>query len=241
MEKNDAGILEITNLSASYGAARVLKEIDLEVKSGEMVALIGPNGAGKTTLLNAILNIHRPHSGTIIFDGENISNKSTDKIVSLGICLIPEGHAIFTSMSVLENLQVGAYHNIHDVDTNVERVFDRFPILRKRSSQIGGTLSGGEQQMLAIGRALMSNPKLVMVDEPSLGLAPKIVANIFKIMVELNKQGLAILLAEQNVKKSLESSQRGYVIELGDVVLQGESKELIDNHRIRQAYLGGAI
>jgi branched-chain amino acid transport system ATP-binding protein len=239
--KKQHNVLEIHHLSVSYGPVKVLKDICLEVDREEIVALIGPNGAGKTSLLNAILSIQRPDSGSILFQGSDITNKPTDKIVSSGICLIPEGHGIFPSMSVWENLQLGAYHNQHDSDKNLRRVFAWFPILHERSSQIAETLSGGEQQMLAIGRALMSGPKLIMVDEPSLGLAPKIVADIFDIIVELNNEDYTILLAEQNARKSLECAHRGYVIELGRVVLEGNSKQLMNNERVRKAYLGGSV
>ena len=239
--KKKVNILKIEHLCVSYEQVKALKNINLEVNEGEIVTLIGPNGAGKSTLLKAILGIQRATMGTILFQGDNIAYESTDNIVRSGICLIPEGRGIFSSMTVWENLQLGAYHNSRDVDKNLKRVFEWFPILRERNDQIGRTLSGGEQQMLAIGRGLMSNPKLVMLDEPSLGLAPKIVSDVFNIIIELNREGYTILLAEQNARKSLECTHRGYVIETGYVALQGTAQELMSNLRVRQAYLGGNV
>ena len=239
MKKND--ILKIKDLSVSYGPIKALKNTSLEVNKGEIVVLIGANGAGKTSLLKAILGIQKAESGSILFLGNDITHKATDKIVNSGICLIPEGHVIFSSMTVLENLQLGACYNTHDMGKNLERVFEWFPVLRERSRQIGGTLSGGEQQMLAIGRGLMSNPKLVMVDEPSLGLAPKIVSEIFNILIELNKEGYTILLAEQNAKKALECGNRGYLMETGKVVLHGATQKLMNNSEVCQAYLGSSV
>jgi len=240
VKKNN--ILKIKDLSVSYGPIKALKNTSLEVNEGEIVVLIGANGAGKTTLLKAILGIQKAQSGSIFFLGNDITHKATDKIVSLGICLIPEGHIIFSSMTVLENLQLGAYHNSQDMDKNLERVFGWFPVLRERSNQIAGTLSGGEQQMLAIGRGLISNPKLIIVDEPSLGLAPKTVSEIFSILAELNKkEGYTIFLAEQNAKKALEFGNRGYVMETGKVALQGTTRELMNNSKVRHAYLGSSV
>lgn len=237
MNKNN--ILKVEDISVSYGPIKALKKTSFEVNEGEIVVLIGANGAGKTTLLKAILGIQKAQSGSIFFLGKNIFNKSTDRIVSSGICLIPEGHVVFYSMTVLENLQLGAYHNSQDIDKNLEKVFKWFPALQKRSNQIAETLSGGEQQMLAIGRGLMSNPKLIILDEPSLGLAPKLISEIFSILTELNKkEDYAILLAEQNAKKALEFGNYGYVIETGKVVLQGTTQELMNNVKVRQAYLG---
>lgn len=239
MKKNN--ILKVKDISVSYGPIRALNNISLEVNEGEIVVLIGANGAGKTSLLKSILGIQKAQSGSILFLGSDITRKATEKIVSSGICLIPEGHVIFYSMTVLENLQLGAYYNTYDMSKNLKRVFEWFPILRERSSQIAGTLSGGEQQMLAIGRGLMSNPKLMMVDEPSLGLAPKLVSEIFNILIKLNKEGYTILLAEQNAKKALECGNRGYVLESGKIVLQGNTQELMNNSNVRQAYLGSNV
>ncbi|MGE4413274.1 MAG: ABC transporter ATP-binding protein, partial [Candidatus Caldatribacteriota bacterium] len=191
--KKKNNILKIEHLSVTYGPIKAVKKVNLEVSQGEYVSLIGANGAGKTSLLKAILGIEKAEEGNILFLGEDISRKATDKIVSLGLCLIPEGHIIFSSMTVLENLQLGAYHNPSGFEENLQRVFTYFPILKERSSQIAGTLSGGEQQMLSMGRALMSKPKLILVDEPSLGLAPKTVTEIFDILGELNREGYSIL------------------------------------------------
>ncbi len=238
MEKKNS-ILNVENLSVAYGPIKAVKGVDLNIDQGECVALIGANGAGKTSLLKAILGIKKPEKGSVSFLNQEITGNSTDKIVSSGLSLIPEGHVIFTSMTVLENLQIGAYQNMSSFEENLERIFGYFPILKKRSNQIAGTLSGGEQQMLSMGRALMSKPKLIMVDEPSLGLAPKIVTDIFKILVELNGEGYSILLAEQNAKKALECSNRCYVMKTGEIAMSGFSEDLIDDPKIRKAYLGG--
>lgn len=238
--KKKNNILEIEHLSVTYGPIKAVKKVNLEVNQGECVALIGANGAGKTSLLKAILGIQKAETGNIFFLGKDITRKTTDKIVSSGLCLIPEGHVIFSSMTVLENLQLGAYHNPTDFDENLKRVFNYFPILQGRIGQLAGTLSGGEQQMLSMGRALMSKPKLILVDEPSLGLAPKIVTDIFDIILELNREGYSILLAEQNAKKALESSNRCYVMKTGEMAISGFSREIIDDPKIRQAYLGGS-
>ena len=238
MEKKN-NILEINNLSVSYGPIKAVKKVSLEINQGEFVALIGANGAGKSSLLKAILGINKVEEGSVIFLQQDITGKPTDKIVSSGLSLIPEGHVIFTSMSVLENLQLGAYQNLAEFEDNLNRIFGYFPVLKVRSSQIAGTLSGGEQQMLSMGRALMSKPKLILVDEPSLGLAPKIVTDIFNILSELNKEGYSILLAEQNAKKALECSHRCYVMKTGEIAMSGFSTSLMDDPKIRQAYLGG--
>lgn len=238
MEKKN-NILEINNLSVSYGPIKAVKKVSLEINQGEFVALIGANGAGKSSLLKAILGINKVENGNIAFLQQDITGKPTDKIVSSGLSLIPEGHVIFTSMSVLENLQLGAYQNLAEFEDNLNRIFGYFPVLKVRSSQIAGTLSGGEQQMLSMGRALMSKPKLILVDEPSLGLAPKIVTDIFNILSELNKEGYSILLAEQNAKKALECSHRCYVMKTGEIAMSGFSTSLMDDPKIRQAYLGG--
>lgn len=238
MEKKN-NILEINNLSVSYGPIKAVKKVSLEINQGEFVALIGANGAGKSSLLKAILGINKVENGNVAFLQQDITGKPTDKIVSSGLSLIPEGHVIFTSMSVLENLQLGAYQNLAEFEDNLNRIFGYFPVLKVRSSQIAGTLSGGEQQMLSMGRALMSKPKLILVDEPSLGLAPKIVTDIFNILSELNKEGYSILLAEQNAKKALECSHRCYVMKTGEIAMSGFSTSLMDDPKIRQAYLGG--
>ncbi len=238
MEKKNS-ILKIENLSVSYGPIKALKNVDLYINEGEFVSLIGANGAGKTTLLKAVLGINTIERGNIFFLGKDITRKPTNVIVSSGLSLIPEGHIIFSSMSVLENLQLGAYQSLAAFKENLEKIFEYFPILQKRSNQIAGTLSGGEQQMLSMGRALMSKPKLILVDEPSLGLAPKIVLDIFNILIELNKEGYTILLSEQNAKKALESSSRCYVMKTGEIAMSGPSLDLMNNPQIQQAYLGG--
>jgi len=238
LEKKN-NILEINNLSVSYGPIKAVKKVSLEINQGEFVALIGANGAGKSSLLKAILGINKVEEGSVIFLQQDITEKPTDRIVSSGLSLIPEGHVIFSSMSVLENLQLGAYQNLAEFENNLNRIFGYFPVLKDRSSQIAGTLSGGEQQMLSMGRALMSKPKLILVDEPSLGLAPKIVTGIFNILLELNKEGYSILLAEQNAKKALECSNRCYVMKTGEIAMSGFSTHLMDDPKIRQAYLGG--
>ncbi|MCF8001609.1 MAG: ABC transporter ATP-binding protein [Halanaerobiales bacterium] len=234
---NSTKILEMKDVSVFYDSIQALNNITLEVGEGEVVALIGANGAGKSTLLKSILNIQKP-KGNIVFKGKELTKMSTDKIVASGISLIPEGHVIFTSMTVMENLQLGAYHGDND-EKAINNIFEYFPILEERKEQIAGTLSGGEQQMLSIGRGLLSNPDLILVDEPSLGLAPKIVNDIFNILVKLNKEGYTILLSEQNAKKSLEIANRGYVLETGDLVMEGQADELLENEEIREAYLGG--
>jgi branched-chain amino acid transport system ATP-binding protein len=238
LEKKN-NILEVNNLSVTYGPIKAVKKVSLEISQGEFVALIGANGAGKSSLLKAILGINKVEEGSVIFLQQDITEKPTDRIVSSGLSLIPEGHVIFSSMSVLENLQLGAYQNLAEFENNLNRIFGYFPVLKDRSSQIAGTLSGGEQQMLSMGRALMSKPKLILVDEPSLGLAPKIVTGIFNILLELNKEGYSILLAEQNAKKALECSNRCYVMKTGEIAMSGFSTHLMDDPKIRQAYLGG--
>jgi len=232
-------ILKIENLSVSYGPVKAVRNVSLQVNEGEIVALIGANGAGKSTLLGAVLGLHHVDSGTILFMEEDITQKSTHRIVASGISLIPEGHIIIPLMTVLENLQVGALHLKGDIDEYLGRVFQRFPILRERCKQMAETLSGGEQQMLSIGRGLMSAPKLLMLDEPSLGLAPVVVEEIFEIMIELNKEGYSILLSEQNAHKALECAHHGCVFETGSIVLSGTAQELSVDPRVRAAYLGG--
>jgi branched-chain amino acid transport system ATP-binding protein len=232
-------VLTIEELSVSYGPVRALQQVSLEVNEGEIVVLIGANGAGKSTLLETILGIHRIDKGTIRFMGKDITKMPTDKIVASGLCLIPEGRGIFSLMKVLENLQLGALHIKADIDDYLRRVYDRFPILKDRENQIAGTLSGGEQQILSLGRVLMSAPKLMMLDEPSLGLAPVMVEELFKTIVELNQEGYTILLSEQNARKALGCAHRGYVFETGSIVLSGTTSELLSDERVHDAYLGG--
>jgi branched-chain amino acid transport system ATP-binding protein len=235
-------MLEIKNLVVNYGAIAALHGISLSVPGGKIVTLIGANGAGKTTTLKTISGLLKPHSGEIIYDGKNIASLPPHQIVARGISQSPEGRMIFANLTALENLQLGAYLQ-KDRDTvrhELERMYSLFPRLKEREKQIAGTLSGGEQQMLAIGRALMSRPKLLLLDEPSLGLAPLLVKTIFEKIVEINReQGLTILLVEQNANLALEISHFGYVLETGKVALQGNSAELRQNPKVKSAYLGG--
>ncbi len=233
-----SNILEVSGLSVSYGHINALKSIDIEVHKGEIVVLIGANGAGKTTLMETILGVNEVDSGSIVFNENDITNKSADKIVRSGIFLVPEGRGVFSSMTVTDNLLLGAHHNLKGANTKMEYVFSSFPVLKDRKDQVAGTLSGGERQMLAIARALMSSPKMILVDEPSIGLAPKIVNDIFDILVKLNNEGYSILLSEQNVYKALKCAHRGYVMETGNILLSGTSDELLNNPEIRKAYLG---
>ena len=230
--------MEIKDLSVSYGHVRALKKANVIVNEGEIVVLVGANGAGKTTVLETVLGINEPEEGDIVFLGKSIAGEPADKNVRKGVFLVPEGRGVFPSMNVTDNLLLGAHHNLHKAAENMERVFDSFPILGERRDQTAGTLSGGERQMLAIGRALMSNPKLIMVDEPSIGLAPIIVNDIFEILIGLNKKGYSILLSEQNANKALKSADRGYVLETGNVVLSGTAEELLVDPAVRSAYLG---
>jgi len=231
-------LLRVEDLSVAYGHINALREVSLEVHRGEIVVLIGANGAGKTTLLETSLGINTPASGTITFLGKTISGVSADRNVRSGLCLVPEGRGVFASMSVLDNLLLGAHHNMKNVDRNLERVYRWFPRLKERKNQIARTLSGGERQMLAIARALMSAPQLIMVDEPSLGLAPIIVNDIFDILVHLNREGYTILLSEQNAYKSLKCAHRGYVLETGTIAMSGSAGELLKDPGVREAYMG---
>ena len=231
-------LLRVDNLSVAYGHINALKEVNLEVYRGEIVVLIGANGAGKTTLLETSLGINAPQAGVITFKGKTISGVPADRNVRAGLCLVPEGRGVFASMSVLDNLLLGAHHNIKNVGKNLKRVYQWFPRLEERKSQIARTLSGGERQMLAIARALMSAPELIMVDEPSLGLAPIIVNDIFDILIHLNQEGYTILLSEQNAYKSLKCAHRGYVLETGKVILSGSAGQLLNDPGVREAYIG---
>ncbi|MEW6214694.1 MAG: ABC transporter ATP-binding protein, partial [Nitrospirota bacterium] len=215
-----------------------LKGIDIEVKHSEIVCLIGSNGAGKSTTLMTISGILRPFSGDIIFDGKSIKGIPPHRIVEMGISQVPEGRRIFPKLTVKENLEMGGFSNRGNFKTSLEMVYNLFPILKERYKQMAGTLSGGEQQMLAIGRALMSRPKLLLLDEPSLGLAPIVVNKIFKTIKEINSEGVTVLLVEQNAKAALKLSNRGYVLENGRLVLQGTGEELLRNEEVRKAYLG---
>ena len=233
-------MLKIDNLVVAYGGIEALKGISLEVEEGKIITLIGANGAGKSTTLRSIMGLVKPKQGTITYLGKNLLEMKTQNMVSHGITLVPEGRRIFPNLSVLENLKVGAFarNDEKGIKEDMEWVYDLFPILKERSWQVAGTLSGGEQQMLAVGRALMSRPKLMMMDEPSLGLAPLIVKNIFNIIKEVNKQGVTILLIEQNANAALHIADLGYVMETGRIILKGTGAELLKNPDVRKAYLG---
>lgn len=233
-------MLIVEGIQAGYGAIQVLKGVDLEVRTGEIVTLIGANGAGKTTLLRVISGILAPTKGEVMFEGENIVKVPSHKRVRQGIFLIQEGRVILNKMTVLENLLMGGFNRPgDDLSDSLDAVFRMFPILLERQRQLGETLSGGEQQMLALGRALMAQPKLFMMDEPSLGLAPKIVNEVFTKIVELRSAEIAILLVEQNARKALQIADRGYVLEIGRIVLTGSGEELRSDEKVREAYLGG--
>lgn len=245
-------MLKLTNIHSFYGPIEALKGIDIEVKEGEIVCLIGNNGAGKSTILMTISGILMPRSGDIVFQGKSVKGTPPHRIVQLGVSQVPEGRRIFPRLTVKENLEIGAYSvaggrfsvfgeqktSNQQLTARLAKVFELFPVLGERHRQPGGTLSGGEQQMLAIGRALMSGPKLLLLDEPSLGLAPIIVSKIFKIIKEINREGVTILLVEQNARAALKLSHRGYVLENGRVALEGGGEELLSNERVRKAYLG---
>ena len=233
-------MLKLSNIHTFYGKIEALKGINIHVEKGEIVCLIGANGAGKTTTLLTISGIVRPKTGKIVFNNEDITALAPDKIVKLGVVHVPEGRRIFPELTVEENLILGAYtkKDKNKIKNDLEKVFLLFPILKERYKQIAGTMSGGEQQMLAIARGLMSEPKILLLDEPSLGLAPKIVEKIFEIITEINSQGTSILLVEQNANMALQISSRGYVIETGKITLEGSSKELLNNENVKKAYLG---
>ena len=232
-------MLKVDNINVYYGQIHALKDVSLEVKEGEIVALIGANGAGKSTTLRAISGLLRSRTGSISLMGEDISKTEACKLVSKGLAHVPEGRRIFLQMTVLENLEMGAYTKPDNVKAGIQDVFERFPRLKHRKDQIAGTLSGGEQQMLAMGRALMSKPKLLMLDEPSMGLAPILVQQIFDIIKELHKSGTTILLVEQNAEMALDIADRAYVLESGIIKLSGTGHELAQSDEIKKAYLGG--
>ena len=234
-------MLKVNEIDVFYGAIQALFSVSLEVKKGEIVTLIGANGAGKSTLLKTISGLIRPRTGSIYFEDIDITKKSSMEIVKLGISHVPEGRRVFPEMTVLENLELGAYlrKDKQGIKEDLKKVFERFPRLYERKNQLAGTLSGGEQQMLAIGRALMSRPKLLLLDEPSMGLAPILVTEIFKIIKEINSQGTTILLIEQNAHMALSIADRACVIETGRIVLSGEAKDIAANPEVKKAYLGG--
>ena len=231
-------ILSIKDLKVNYGGIEAVKGISFDVPEGSIVTLIGANGAGKSSTLRTVAGLVKPKSGTIEFKGENITGKSSIDIVKRGITLVPEGRRIFPDLTVLENLKIGAYLRKDDLKSDIEWVYSLFPRLKERAWQAGGTLSGGEQQMLAVGRALMSRPKLMMMDEPSLGLAPIVVRDIFKIIREINKKGVTILLIEQNANMALQTADYAYVLETGRISMSGTGAELLVNEKVKEAYLG---
>ena len=231
-------MFEIKGLSVNYGGIEAVRDISFSVEEGSIVTLIGANGAGKSTTLRTIAGLVKPRTGKITFLGEDITGKDPSYIVGKGITLVPEGRMIFPDLTVLENLKIGAYLRSDDLSNDLEWVFSLFPRLKERSWQYGGTLSGGEQQMLAVARALMSKPKLMMMDEPSLGLAPLIVKDIFSIIREINKNGVTILLIEQNANMALQIADMAYVMETGMIMMSGKGSDLLDDERVKKAYLG---
>jgi branched-chain amino acid transport system ATP-binding protein len=235
-------LLELKDLHVRYGVIEAVRGIHLTVEEGEVVSLIGGNGAGKTTTLRSISMVHPPSQGQVLFKGEDITGLKSHDVVSMGIIQVPEGRHIFPNMTVGENLEMGSFQRRkvpkRELIGELDHVFELFPRLKERRKQLGGTLSGGEQQMLAIGRALMSKPKLLMLDEPSMGLAPQVVERVFAVIEEVNKEGIPVLLIEQNAQMALAAARRGYVIETGEIVLEDEAGKLLGNDQVRKAYLG---
>ena len=236
-------MLKIRNLQTFYGRIRVLDNVSLSVKPGEIITLIGANGAGKSTLLNCISSVIPCREGEIVFQGQRINGQQPEEVVRLGICQVPEGRQIFQPLTVQENLELGAYlrygkRERFSIEQDLTTVFSLFPVLSERSNQVSGTLSGGEQQMLAVGRALMSRPQLLLLDEPSMGLAPKVVVDIFHTISRLRHEGLTILIVEQNARAALKIADRGYVLETGRIILQGSATELLEDRDVKRAYLG---
>ena len=235
-------MLKIENVVAGYGHITALKSINLEVPQGSIVSLIGANGAGKSTTMRSIMGLVKPTEGRITFEGKDITSMKTHDIVKSGISLVPEGRQILQDMSVYENLEMGAYiREDAEINDDIKKVFKRFPILDERSYQLGGTLSGGQQQMLAIGRALMARPKLLLLDEPSMGLAPLVVNEIFEVIKEISAEGTTVLLVEQNVRQALKIADYAYVLETGKIVLSGPAEEIRHDPRVMEAYLGGKV
>lgn len=233
-------LLQVHDIHVHYGQVAAVKGISLEVDEGDFVALIGSNGAGKSTTLRTISGLEHPTAGSIVFDGESIERLSADRIVRLGIAHVPEGRRVFKDLTVTENLRLGAFtrDDQRAIEEDLEKIFTRFPRLRERKDQMARTMSGGEQQMVAIGRALMSRPRMLLLDEPSLGLAPLIVQEIARILVEINRAGVGVVLVEQNAEMALELARHGYVLETGNIALEGEASSLMDNDHVRKAYLG---
>jgi branched-chain amino acid transport system ATP-binding protein len=234
-------LLDVDQIEVRYGAIRALKGVSFHVNEGEIVALLGANGAGKTTTQKTVSGMLRPTLGSVTFDGQRIDGIPAHELIRLGICHVPEGRHVFPRMSVAENLEMGAFRFKHIDQADLDRVLELFPRLQERYKQLGGTLSGGEQQMLAIGRALMGKPRLLLLDEPSMGLAPLIVKQIFEIIREINTSGVTVLLVEQNAAQALGLANRGYVLETGEIVLEGTGQDLLADDRIRAAYLGEEI
>lgn len=233
-----SNLLEIRNLSVSYGGINAVKDINLDVPEGQIVTLIGANGAGKSTILRTISGLVKTKTGSVTYEGKELLGKSPDYIVSQGVTLVPEGRRVFTDLTVLENLKIGAYLRKDNIEPDIEYVYSLFPRLKERAWQYAGTLSGGEQQMLAVGRALMSRPKLIMMDEPSLGLAPLVVKSIFDIIKTINQKGITVLLIEQNANMALMAAHTAYVLETGNITMKGTGAELLADERIKEAYLG---
>lgn len=232
-------LLKVSNIETYYGQIQALKGISLDVEEGKIVTLLGANGAGKSTTMKTIVGLLKPKKGSVEFLGENVVGLRPDQLLRKGVALVPEGRAILSGMSVIENLDMGAYHRKDkNIERDIEEVMERFPILKERQSQLAGTLSGGQQQMLAIARALLSKPKLLLLDEPSMGLAPLIVADIFKIIREIKDAGTTVLLVEQNAKQALKIADYGYVMETGKVIIEGKASDLLEDPRIVEAYLG---
>ena len=233
-------MLEVKDLEVYYGVIQAIKGVSFEVNQGEVIALIGANGAGKTTILHTITGLLAPKNGSVVFEGKELTKMPAHKIVSLGMAHVPEGRRVFADLSVYENLRMGAYtrKDRNEIEETLEKVYQRFPRLKERRNQMAGTLSGGEQQMLAMGRALMSKPKILLMDEPSMGLSPIMVNEIFSIIQEVSDSGTTVLLVEQNAKKALSIADRGYVLETGNIVLEGKASDLLNNDSIKKAYLG---
>ena len=232
-------LLEVKDLSVYYGVIQALKGISFEVDQGDVIALIGANGAGKTTTLHTVSGLLKPKSGSIVFDGTDVTHLPGHKLVSMGMAHVPEGRRVFSQLSVIQNLKMGAYtrSDKSEIDATLEEIYHRFPRLKERKNQLAGTLSGGEQQMLAMGRALMSHPKLILLDEPSMGLSPIYVNEIFSIIESIHKDGVTVLLVEQNAKKALSIANKAYVLETGNITLRGDAHELMNDERIKKAYL----
>ncbi|MFW6679057.1 ABC transporter ATP-binding protein [Lacrimispora sp. AGF001] len=231
-------MLKVNNLAVSYGAIKAIHGVSMEVHDGEVVSLIGANGAGKTTILRTISGLKKADDGEILFNGTDLRKMEPSKIITLKLAHVPEGRHIFPQMTVEENLEMGAFTDKKDLEANMEEVFDRFSRLKERRRQLAGTLSGGEQQMLAVGRALMAKPSMILMDEPSMGLSPLLVKEIFSIIKEVNRKGITVLLVEQNAKMALSISSRAYVMETGKITISGDAGELLRDDRVRKAYLG---